>query len=52
MKARPACVHWNVREEFRDQLPGIKTALSRDKGQLRHNKSGLPKRVTRSKFGL
>ncbi|WP_216647034.1 GlxA family transcriptional regulator [Roseovarius sp. THAF27] len=29
MKGRPACVHWNVREEFREQFPGIETVSDR-----------------------
>jgi len=29
MEGRPACVHWNVREEFREQFPGIETVSDR-----------------------
>lgn len=29
MDGRPACVHWNVREEFRDQFPQIETVSDR-----------------------
>ncbi|MCA1776567.1 MAG: GlxA family transcriptional regulator [Loktanella sp.] len=29
MQGRTACVHWNVREEFRDQFPGIETVSDR-----------------------
>lgn len=29
MQGRPACVHWNVREEFRDQFPDIETVSDR-----------------------